>query len=972
MFEAMNRKLVHLWTLGFAMALGACGHPLMIDGKGDIVSASGTRNCSFEEQPCENLVVDAYLETYSAIPREGYEFIGWENCEDQFPQCSFDVDQETVEENWGEVMPALTAVFEPLDMPSAVTNPEVTAFESGHVRPLAMNADSTKLYAVNTPDNALEIFDITDDGLVWNSSIPVGLEPVAIAVHNSGDIWVVNHVSDSISIIDGASVTPSVTRTLLVGDEPRDIVFAGPGVNRAFITTAHRGQNSPVDPELLTEGVGRSDVWVFDTLDLGDALSGTPLTIVNMFADTPRALAVSNDGEQVYVATFNSGNQTTTINAAVRMGGLDKPTPTMNIEEVEQPDTGLIVKYNGANWMGPGDPITDTAPRDWSGRVRFDLPDYDIFEIDASAATPTVLDQVSGVGTILFNMAVHPVSGRLYVSNTDARNDIRFEGESAAGTTVRGNFIRTQISILDRVSVTKRNLNKHIASYDDDHGTLTERRLSVSQILQMEFSSDGIWVYGAAFGNSKIVKYGAAKLEDDSFTHKFSHQALVTGGGPTGLAVDEARGKIYVLTRFDNGISTVDIEDFIETDHILMHNPESSLIVEGRPFLYDAFLTSSRGDSSCASCHIFGDMDHLAWDLGNPDGLVVENTRDYALDFENKVRDLHPMKGPMTTQSFRGMKGNGPMHWRGDRQGTSRDNDETLEEQAFEDFNVAFPGLLGKETPLSDADMDKFAKFSLELAYPPNPLRALDNSRTPGQVNGLDVFMNDLTTGGGNLTCNQCHTFDPLNNHFATSGLMSVEGGGVSEDFKIPHLRSIYQKVGMFGTIVETGPQIRGFGYLHDGSVDTIDTYLAENNGAGFIFDTPQDKLDVMDFVFTLDSELAPIVGQQVTINTENVTNSTVTDRLDLLVARAEVTTPREECDLVFSGRIGDVVQGAFKLSNGMFAMDSQSDVQLTLSELTALAGAGGNNGTFTCVMPGQGQRIGIDRDADGVLNRDE
>ena len=49
---------------------------------------------------------------------------------------------------------------------------------------------------------------------------------------------------------------------------------------------------------------------------------------------------------------------------------------------------------------------------------------------------------------------------------------------------------------------------------------------------------------------------------------------------------------------------------------------------------------------------------------------------------------------------------------------------------------------------------------------------------------------------------------------------------------KIPHLRNLYQKVGMFG--METvpffnpgnngpqGDQIRGFGFLHDGSVDTL------------------------------------------------------------------------------------------------------------------------------------------------------
>ena len=51
---------------------------------------------------------------------------------------------------------------------------------------------------------------------------------VAVAVRNDGEVWVVNHLSDSISIVNTAANPPRVTRTLLVGDEPRDIVFAGP------------------------------------------------------------------------------------------------------------------------------------------------------------------------------------------------------------------------------------------------------------------------------------------------------------------------------------------------------------------------------------------------------------------------------------------------------------------------------------------------------------------------------------------------------------------------------------------------------------------------------------------------------------------------------------------------------------------------------------------------------------------------
>jgi hypothetical protein len=80
------------------------------------------------------------------------------------------------------------------------------------------------------------------------------MEPIAIAARTDAEIWVVNHLSDSISIVDLSGPVPRVARTLLVCDEPRDIVFAGPGGTRAFITTAHRGQNSGVpNADLTTE-----------------------------------------------------------------------------------------------------------------------------------------------------------------------------------------------------------------------------------------------------------------------------------------------------------------------------------------------------------------------------------------------------------------------------------------------------------------------------------------------------------------------------------------------------------------------------------------------------------------------------------------------------------------------------------------------------------------------------------------------
>jgi hypothetical protein len=51
------------------------------------------------------------------------------------------------------VFVSVTAVATP-----AVAQTSFVAFESGHVRPITLSPNGSKLFAVNTPDNTLEIF----------------------------------------------------------------------------------------------------------------------------------------------------------------------------------------------------------------------------------------------------------------------------------------------------------------------------------------------------------------------------------------------------------------------------------------------------------------------------------------------------------------------------------------------------------------------------------------------------------------------------------------------------------------------------------------------------------------------------------------------------------------------------------------------------------------------------------------------
>ncbi|MBQ02998.1 MAG: hypothetical protein CL477_20240, partial [Acidobacteria bacterium] len=78
---------------------------------------------------------------------------------------------------------------------SATAQASFLTFESGHVRPLAQSPDGSRLFAVNTPDNRLEVFDVSAGTLTHAHSIPVGMEPVAVAARTNDEIWVVNHLS---------------------------------------------------------------------------------------------------------------------------------------------------------------------------------------------------------------------------------------------------------------------------------------------------------------------------------------------------------------------------------------------------------------------------------------------------------------------------------------------------------------------------------------------------------------------------------------------------------------------------------------------------------------------------------------------------------------------------------------------------------------------------------------------------------
>ena len=1011
---------------------------------------------------------------------------------------------------------ALTSVTSPdvpsVPIPAPVPSPEnqpdplyaprspYVGFESAPVRPIA--ATENRLFVANPSNHTVEVFELDKDGIPSHQhTVAVGLEPVALGLASESELWVVNHLSDSVSIVDLVSPIPLVRRTLLVGDEPQDIVFAN---GRAFISTAHRGQHlvhsslkgvpGAGDPQLHTSGVGRADVWVFNVAEPGQALGGLPEKIVNLFGDSPRAMAVSPDGDEVYVGVFHSGNQTTVIHEGVMcqgfeddeygrypcqvMDGITSPNgmaqgwlpggrtaPGVNREGEYQPWTSMIVKYDrqSGQWR-------DTKGRNFSNGVRFHLPDLDVFSIDSSTLNPR--HAYAHVGTTLFNLSVHPQTGDLFVSNTEANNAQRFEGSGTfSGSTVQGNIARTRITHIDtaRGRVSPRHLNRHI-DYRQLKASPDIKAHSLSTPTQMSVSSDGLSLYLAAMGSDKIAVFPIQQLQDASWWdgegQEFdptlaSENYIEVPGGPSGLFLDEQRNRLFVYTKFDNGLVTLDLETGIELSRFHMQTPEPESFQTGRSMLYDARRSSSNGESSCASCHVFGDTDHLSWNLGDPDAPNKDNPQPFPLDHlprlgcdlvgeqEESCRllqiingngDLYSiasMKGPMATQTMRGMSTHGHLHWRGDRASGyfGSDTEQTLDERkSFKNFIVAFEGLLGLDIELPESttvaeksddvlalerDMDKFADFMLAVSMPPNPVRNLDNSLTSEAAMGADFFFgirrsdglaDDVDINGteqDGVNCAGCHGVDPAKGFYGTRG--EIGHGGEIQILKIPQLRNLYTRVGMFGlpdregflpshTKHHQGNQIRGFGFLHDGATDQLLNFLkggvfdngeegcprGVNSAHGCDFNQgfvgiPDERTrhGLVEYLMAFDNDLAPIVGQQITLH--NRTRNFVSERIHLLKMRAQTPFVSKilggqvtECDLIAIGVMNDISRGYLYLpEHNAFRSDMENEELIGFQQLLEQGSTGSNTLTYTCAVPGQGWRMALDRDLDGIFNGD-
>ncbi|MDH3626333.1 MAG: hypothetical protein OEV00_03790 [Acidobacteriota bacterium] len=898
------------------------------------------------------------------------------------------------------------------------TSASYVNFESSHVHPIALTPLNTRLLVVNTPDALLEVFVVEDDGsLTAERTIPVGLEPVTVAARTETEAWVVNNLSDSVSIVDLS--TGVVTRTLSVGDEPTDVVFTA---THAFVA------------------VSQEDAVKRYTLANLDAAP----TVVTLFSRDVRALARSASGSEIYAVTLRSGNQTTVVSSAVIFNGNNTnlngprltalglrdfacsstppaypalPTgivrnpaltdPPASANPAEFPPVGLIVRWDdvGGQW-------TDDDGTSWNDCLPYRLPDKDLFIIDA---TTMAITDVAHLGTSLFDVSVHPTNQKIYIPNTEARNHVRFEHPLG----VQGHVVDNRLTVVDPLdsnSVNIIDLNAHIDRNSDPANNVAERTASISQPGMMTWKADGSVGYLTAIGTRKLFRVdGTCTTAACIFGADRAAPAVVeVGEGPTGVALNSDDDRLYVLNRISHSLTVVQASTMTVQLTVDLHDPSSPSTRNGRRFLYDAIIGSGHGDAACSSCHLSGDMDGLGWDLGNPAGSFVsydeplDNVRfvvpqgGQPVECDSAVCAAHdgfdPQKGPMVTQTLRGMLE--PLHWRGDR-------------ATMNDFNGAFPDLMGtadigpingKAAGLSAVDMESFRQFALAMSFPPNPFRNIDDT-TPCGTRAGDPGCQVLAYGSshsGNPTegallfdtastdagqpCVACHSHpfgagggklngvtpvDPVSSD-AAALFFGTADGSLHSDLKIPHLRNMYDKLGPLLPPPAASPidTANGFGYSHDGAFPDMFRFFSSNVFTLSATDQAQEVRDIVSFMFHFPTSIKPSVGVQVTVPAGTPPTGSAADELTLttLLSLGDLANVGRHCELYATTVVGGVSR-SYHLNNSQWVPDAMADPPLSSQSLRE--GAGGPI-TFTCATLGAGTRLGGDRDQDAVLNLDD
>lgn len=667
-------------------------------------------------------------------------------------------------------------------------------------------------------------------------------------------------------------------------------------------------------------------------------------------ADHPGGIAFNASGTKAYVAAastdslvvFDAGAKTWLSNIALRRPHNQMvPDPAMNepYAVVSDGDTVYVISQISGNQTAvAGPPLNTIAKLATPPLQNFSLPDFDIIAVDTS--TDTVTSHYSNIGTILLGAAIHPGSGELIVSNMESRN-ADFLGEHA--------FPNGQVAFNRVTFQTPSTLPPPAAPAF----VSTDRPLPLtSVVMPTDIAVDAlgrVFVAGYASSNIGVLTNVAGGWG--------LRGTLATQAGPRGLAVAPNSGVLYCLNRAENSVWAFNVSlPALPLNPLYtasLTDPTFDRVKLGRKQFIDP-MNSGTGTAGCFSCHHDARKDGLTWNLSkyfDPGS---------GFTFANPPTLMQDNKGQMVTQDLRSLADIPGYHWRG-------------EQQDLEDFNPAFVGLLHGQK-LSVANFALLKDYLFSAVYPPNPFQQWDRNFSPAATVGINNFstLNSDGTMMSPRTCRDCHSLPTGSDASITDFNPLV--------IKTTQLRGMWTKSSDLANVDNLNPPpnpvplgsltvmpMTGHGFFHTGFVDSF----AEFVNLFFQGLLQSERDDIITFMDEFDSGLAPS-----TMYSEYVDSTTIAQSLvgSFLIGQANAAN----CDIAARGRIRTgggawrEVGMVFRVASQTFVPDLTSLGSFTWPQIQTLATAGNAELLFLGVPVWSGERIGVDRDRDGVFDGNE
>ena len=631
----------------------------------------------------------------------------------------------------GSVFTPEVAGLASAEKPATATSPREPlqvghpTFASPQASPIAISGDL--VFVVNTPADTVDVINVESQTI--HTRINVGVDPVSIAVRPDGkEVWVSNHVSDSVSVIDndpGSPTFQSVVATIqefdpktkaTTFDEPVGIAFAGN--NKAYVALSSENQIAVVD--VTSRKIAKR---------------------LRIPAQDPRAIAVQ--GDRLYVIPFESNNKT-------QLSGGSREAIDGELVTFDAWQHSIAVN----NVLSLGH-VTDIVKHP-------DVPDRDLFVFDTT--TDELVETVDSLGTLLYGITVDS-QGNVFVAQTDARND----ANGRAGTKKHGMKELENRAFLNQITRIEFNDGSpekpqfiNLEPLPPEH---PEKGMALATPYAIQVSADDSVIVATAAGSDKLLTVDAASGEVLG--------RVAVGAVPRGVAlqnsVDGTLNQAWVYNAVANTVSVVDVTDSTKptiAGFVRLEDPTHPQVKLGRTWFNDADA-SSTGTFSCESCHPDNNTDQLLWVLETP----IATGGDQIM--------------PRSTMPVRGLRDTAPFHWDGvlgDPYGGNNTAhiyesidpvadayDQRTSTRHLVDVSMAEILMThgdetvndeGKPGGFTAAERDDLATYLLSVSFPPAQRRAYDNVLTDRAKEGYKLFHIegdlDPSKTAANV-CGDCH-----------------------------------------------------------------------------------------------------------------------------------------------------------------------------------------------------------------------